>query len=202
MITVTGIPVYSDNDNAPSLFDVGTGLSRMFRFAGQTRIPYPVLAHVFTVANIVDNEHKAHALLHDAGEAVVGDQVTPWKNHATKHSEETILKRIYRDLGLGWPIPEAAHWQVLEADRKALRAEAVLLGHAEPENESFKRVELDEKAVEYTREHMKIPLTQWLGFGWSGQQFASAIHKTIGFAADGSISSEKVEAGVVDVPSP
>lgn len=59
--------------------DICHGLAHVCRFNGQTRHHYSVAQHSLIVADIVPQEHKLHALLHDAGEAYMADIARPIK---------------------------------------------------------------------------------------------------------------------------
>lgn len=144
MITIQGQAVFPDTDEAPSLYSIGYGLARTARFAGQTKIWYPVLAHIYSVASIVSSAAEIHALLHDAAESVVGDQVTTWKNEDTKLDENIIIRRIYRNLGLTYPREGTdVAIEVKIADAACLAAEAKVLGHSMPNHPHFEQVRKD-----------------------------------------------------------
>lgn len=160
MITLTGKSVYPGDGSAPSLYDVGWGLARTARFAGQTKVWYSVLPHVFAVADIVSPDAKLHALLHDAAEAVLGDQVATWKNEVTKADEREILRVLYADLGLDWDlIPKDVADEVHAADIACRSAEALLLGHSTPNASFFEAVRfaqptLFQAALDSTKTYM------------------------------------------------
>lgn len=160
MITIDNIDIYPDNENAPSLYAIGWGLARTGRFASQTHIWYPVLPHVYSVTAIVSEEAKIHAMLHDAAECVVGDQVATWKNKLTGESEDIILDRIYLKLELIKPTLAIKH-EVYSADIACRSAEAKLLGHAMGDHPHFTAIrdtmpELYERALEETRNRIAI----------------------------------------------
>lgn len=145
MITVSGNPVFPEvGGGAPSLFDIGFGLSRIPRFNGHTKIWYPVLSHTNTVANLVSWEYAAYAYLHDAGESIRGDTVTTWKTEAESISETILLQRISESVGLQWPWPDEAWVAVKRADSLALSAEAVVLGHADAMHPHFTAQRLED----------------------------------------------------------
>ena len=60
--------------------DIAHGLAYQCRFNGQTREFYSVAQHSVMVMNLVPEEHRLAALLHDAAEAYLGDMVKPLKN--------------------------------------------------------------------------------------------------------------------------
>lgn len=59
--------------------DICHGLAHVCRFNGQPRHHYSVAQHSLIVADIVPQEHKLAALLHDATEAYVADIARPIK---------------------------------------------------------------------------------------------------------------------------
>lgn len=137
MITSTGRNVWKDNGGFPSLYDIGKGLSGMPRFAFQTKKWYPVLAHVLVVGSIMPPEWSVFGLLHDAGESVVGDQVTTWKNQGTKDDEKSILTRICRSMQIEYPFSQDIQLSIDYADAAALQVEARVLGHFDPLHQGF-----------------------------------------------------------------
>lgn len=165
MITRSGRAVYHDAGQ-PSLSDIAWGLSRTCRFAGQTEKWYCVLAHTFTVAAIVPEQYRLHALLHDAAESIVGDQVTSWKNSSTAHDERTLIGRICYEHGIDniSTDPHAVR-AVKQADKIALSAEAMVLGHAEWNHGDF-LVDFEswqyERAFQLTEEHVAFGALEWI----------------------------------------
>lgn len=144
MNTIDGHEILPENTNFPSLYAIGWGLARMGRFAGQTEKWYSVLAHSFTVADLVDEKYRADALLHDAAEVIVGDQVATWKNGMTREDESNILHRIYLSIGLDLPDKGSQVFNVIKAADLAARvAEADLLGHRNPDHASFAKIRED-----------------------------------------------------------
>jgi hypothetical protein len=138
VITVTGESVWPrgsehGDQGAPSLRAIGVGLARTVRFAGQTSRFYTVLAHTFTVAELLPEELHAYALLHDAPEAIVGDVSATWKTDDHRAAEDDLLERISRSVGLPWPWAHDVWAAVKVADETALAAEAHVLGHVEAE---------------------------------------------------------------------
>lgn len=63
-----------------SIEDIAHGLAFQCRFNGQTCDFYSVAQHSLIVADLVPESHRLAALLHDAGEAYLGDMVKPLKN--------------------------------------------------------------------------------------------------------------------------
>lgn len=159
MITVTKQSLFPGNGIAPDLMSIGWGLARTARFAGQTLIWYPVLPHVYSVTDLVSEEFKIEALLHDAPEAILGDRVSTWKTDAMETQEKLLLDSIYESLGLNI-IAEMSE-EVRNADLACRAAEATLLGHAEADHPHFADIrkdlpELYERAIEVTRDRIAI----------------------------------------------
>ena len=67
--------------------DIAHGLAYQCRFNVQTREFYSVAQHSVMVMNLVSEEHRLAALLHDAAEAYLGDMVKPLKNLFPAFSE-------------------------------------------------------------------------------------------------------------------
>lgn len=133
MITLSGTAVFPHDEGVPTLEDIGVGLGRQSRFAGQTRLYQTVLAHVLTVSEIMPEPYAVYGLLHDAPEAIMSDVPTPWKHPAIVELEDGLYERIVRHYEMPWPIPAHVQAAVKEADRKALIAEAYALEHPRPE---------------------------------------------------------------------
>jgi hypothetical protein len=124
------------------LRDVAYALARINRFTGHTSEPYSVGEHSLHVLRLVERAHPgdprllAHALLHDAAEAYVGDVSAPMKFAMRKvHGsgvswydviEERVMAAILTALGLPPPTPEQhlavkrADWTMLMTERAAL----------------------------------------------------------------------------------
>lgn len=132
------------------LGDVAHGLARIPRFNGQTTRLIPVDEHSMRVARIVRRVGGGPmtvllGLLHDAGEAYVGDIVRPLKDERAKTVEagvlDCILRRVAYDIdmrradaegdlpavGTVMPPLESEHWAMVRlADDIALFYEAML----------------------------------------------------------------------------
>jgi len=89
---------------------IARSLSRICRFGGHLREFYSVAQHSYLVASLVAPELRAHALLHDAGEVVIGDIVSPLKDELDTRTvgwlrefEDAVHASILRGLGRGRP---------------------------------------------------------------------------------------------------
>lgn len=155
MIGIQGSRILPNEAGYPTLHEIGWGLARTGRFAGQTKRWYSVLPHVYCVAELVGSDAKIHALLHDAAEAVVGDQVSTWKNTLTEQSEAIVLDRIYHSLGLNPESRKANYDEVHAADLACRAAEARVLGHADPSLFDIPDREMYNQAVVHTTLHVE-----------------------------------------------
>jgi hypothetical protein len=76
------------------LRDIASGLAKTCRFGGQTTHFYSVAQHSVLVAHLAPPYLRAHALLHDASEAYLGDVIKPLKviiGRAYSELEETFM---------------------------------------------------------------------------------------------------------------
>jgi hypothetical protein len=130
MQTYTGQKLNCDCPDPQSIdiIDIAVGLSRLARYAGQTKVFYSVAQHSVYVADLVGRRggttsEQLIGLLHDAPEAYLGDLVRPVKMQLPGfvELEEKLWNAISTKL-LGWPlpIPEIVH----VADRTLLVTEA------------------------------------------------------------------------------
>ena len=115
--------------------DIIQSLANICRFGGHCRQRYTVLEHSVRVAEIVPDEHRLTALLHDAGEAYYGDICRPLKmalHEMTKYETrcgpampfqwflDKIDATIAATFGTTFPLPEC----VKHADNVLLATEA------------------------------------------------------------------------------
>ena len=109
--------------------DIAHSLSNICRFNGHCRTFYSVASHSMMVSDICQPENKLWGLLHDAGEAFIGDMLWGLKHgfpeigKAFMALEEQILMVVAEKYRLPWPIPN----DVREADRIALAIETRML---------------------------------------------------------------------------
>lgn len=59
--------------------DIAHHLSLIYRYNGGTRVPWSVAEHSIMMSYVVPQEYALEALLHDAHEMAVGDNITPMK---------------------------------------------------------------------------------------------------------------------------
>lgn len=112
--------------------DIAVALSRHPRYCGQTTRRYTVAMHSVLVADLVEPEHRLHALLHDATEAYVCDLPSPAKkqmrDEAGGESDYDRLEaRVWAAIARRYDIPHAMPAAVVAADRLAMCVEAPVL---------------------------------------------------------------------------
>lgn len=125
---------------APSLDDITIALSRQPRFGGHGRIDnYSVLDHSLFVERLARSytlftqRYRPHlrlaALLHDAHEAMTADIPSPFKSDGMREVQRTLDERILAELMPETPkLFSRAHERISELDRRALYAEALVVG--------------------------------------------------------------------------
>ncbi len=116
--------------------DIAHGLSHINRFTGATRVPYSVAEHCIHVSNLVPLEYALEGLLHDAGEAFMGDVSTPLKKLLPEYKaiEYKVEMAIAKQFGLEFPFPSC----IKNADYRMLVTEKRDLLVSSPEWEDFK----------------------------------------------------------------
>ena len=197
MATISGV-IVNPNDlgtnrfNVPSIQDIIIGLSRVHRFAGQTKTPCNVLAHTFATAEVLEaikckllnNTHAKLSngivrlgLLHDACEAIVSDTPSPFKSSEARQTEGMITQHVldayagayYNDLD----------WAVLNAvDTYIAHEEAIAYGlrvgdepeliHNKRDMLDYARVHLTEVGDEYINDDRVIDFIMDIIFDYCG----------------------------------
>lgn len=122
--------------------DLAHSLSMQCRFNGHTTSFYSVAQHCLLVAELVPEEHKLAALLHDATEAYVGDLVRPLKegmrDFANSHGDECLYdlteRRVWIAICQRFDLDPHLPACVKQADLVALATEKrdLMPIHAEP----------------------------------------------------------------------
>jgi len=108
------------------LEDIAHSLSNICRFNGHTKSFYSVAEHCVVMSHLVPADAQAGALMHDAGEAYIGDISTPLKNLAPALGdiENRILEAVLQKYGIEY----ARHRGLLkEADLRMLETERLQL---------------------------------------------------------------------------
>lgn len=97
-----------------SIEAIARGLSNICRFNGQLHCFYSVAEHSVWVSRMVEPEHAAAALMHDAAEAFIGDVTKPLKNLLPDYQavEERVEQAVWHAFGL----PAALDPAIKEAD--------------------------------------------------------------------------------------
>lgn len=95
---------------------IAHSLSLLCRFGGHCKVFYSVAEHCIRVARIVKPEYRLAALLHDAGEAYIGDVIRPLKYclSAIQEADEKAVKVVMKKFGVDFS--EEVREVVKEAD--------------------------------------------------------------------------------------
>ena len=127
ILTYTGkrFDLYEPDADVIDPRDISHSLAHLCRFNGHTREFYSVAQHCCMVAELVPDEDKLAALLHDATEAYIGDMVRPLKQwmHAYKDVENWIWDRICTRFDLDQDLPASVRQTdliVLATERRDL----------------------------------------------------------------------------------
>jgi len=124
ILTYTGrwFDVFDPRPEDVDILDIAHALSLTNRYGGHTDLPYSVAQHSVLASQEVPEEDAMWALLHDAGEAYLGDVPKPIKVNlpAFEEAEDRVLRVIAEKFGLEWPMPRS----VKEADLRLLLTEA------------------------------------------------------------------------------
>ncbi len=138
--------VFNNPDSADySIEVIAQSLSKICRFGGHCNEFYSVAQHSVSVSDLVPDELKMEALLHDAAEAFVGDMPTPLKQMLPEYKaiELEIEKSIRQKYGL----PEEMNPLIKEADIKMFVTECRDLMESSCALKSFTDIEPDEKTI-------------------------------------------------------
>lgn len=109
----------------PAMMDIETiagPLSRLCRFSGQIREFYSVAQHSVLVSDMVPEEHRFTALMHDATEAFCADMPKPIKQLCPDY--EAIEERMWKALCQRYDLPLVLPHCIHIADRRAVIMEA------------------------------------------------------------------------------
>lgn len=124
MRTVSGKKVYILNprpEDYANIEDIAHHLSLIYRYNGGTIVPWSVAQHSLMMSVLVPPEYAFEALLHDAHEMVVGDNIAPMKRACPE------IKRIDRQneiaMRLQWGLPVDPSDAVKKADARMYATE-------------------------------------------------------------------------------
>lgn len=111
-----------------SIEDIAHSLAYQPRFCGHTPYFYSVAQHCLVLCDIVADEFKIWALLHDAAEAYLSDVPAPVKDMLSEYKamEINILKVVADKYAMHWYKPRGIPQIVVEADRRLLGTEALI----------------------------------------------------------------------------
>jgi hypothetical protein len=123
ILTVTGkrFDLFESDADMIDPRDISHSLANLCRFNGHTREFYSVAQHSFIVAELIPEEHKLAALLHDATEAYLGDMIRPLKQWMSAYQdfEYLIWWRVCERFDIAPELPDCIH----QADMIALATE-------------------------------------------------------------------------------
>ena len=110
--------------------DVAHHLACVARFTGATPAPYSVAQHSVLVSRKCEGWQPGTGLwglLHDAGEAYLGELIRPIKRRLPPYKEQEVrlLRTVAQRFGLCWPMPPVVRW----VDDRLLATEARDLLH-------------------------------------------------------------------------
>lgn len=115
-------PKVSDID----IYSIARGLSRQFRYAGQTPKPYSVAEHCVLMATAhveTGGSYGLEMLMHDAAEAFIGDMPKPIKQLLPKFIElEQQLENVIVE-AFGLRVSEDTINAIKDFDRRILKTE-------------------------------------------------------------------------------
>ncbi len=150
MTTATGVKFYPYDPRPEEIRieDIAYGLSNAPRWAGQTRIHYPVLAHVLEVSDYCMLVERFDGLMHDSAEAFFCDLSSPIKRDLTEYVllEHQFMTCAAKKFGFIWPCPPG----VKLVDEYVMLCEAAALFEPRP-------------AYEYTLQGKKPRLDEYPG---------------------------------------
>jgi hypothetical protein len=110
--------------------DIALGLSRTYRYYGQTRLPITVAQHSVLVSKNVPFGYALLALLHDASEYAMGDVASPLKRLLAPiygPLERGVMNAIWARFGLtevvgpGWGTVHVADQRAFATETRDLR---------------------------------------------------------------------------------
>lgn len=121
--TYSGTRVHHPFNNPLEILttDIAHSLSQQCRFTGHLHQFWSIAQHSLCVADLVPDEHKKQALLHDATEAYLCDIPTPFKVLMPEYMR--MEKDMWELICERYDLPVEMHPSVKEADRILLMTE-------------------------------------------------------------------------------
>lgn len=107
--TITGreVDLVAFRGSDIDLIDIAFALSNICRYNGHVKRVYTVAEHSMNLADMVSPRYEAHALLHAAAEAYLGDLAAPVKKLLREYQaiENRFQQIIFRRFGLDEHMP-------------------------------------------------------------------------------------------------
>lgn len=136
MYTLSGASIELGHIDRATFKDIATGLSRLPRWAGNTRVPFSVLQHSLMVHDMVSeqefvgptNRLRLLALWHDAHEFATGDICPPFKTP----EQQAIQRKIDEELWVMLDTSPLRGWEteaIKRYDKRAVSTEAWTICH-------------------------------------------------------------------------
>lgn len=157
----------SFGDHRFDLLAVSRALANTCRFGGHCDRFYSVAEHCLRMASAATEAGRVHVLLHDLGEAYIGDIVGPLKDMFPEIGmlEEQILRCAYRQLRVAWPTADETR-EVRGLDKRMYVAERqIIMPGAVPRHDL-------PLALQFSP-------TEASTFGWSPEKAAAQYHAAL-----------------------
>jgi hypothetical protein len=175
MIMLSGTPV-SLTEGVPTIEDIALGLSRTFRFGGQTALPFTVLDHSLMMTRYLPHIGKDHEItntmhglgfFHDWHECLTGDIPRPFKTPDMKTLQEELDSRFYNSIHLHPTRADFAMLKVLDDNLITVEASCLNFGaFVEWGQMGIRRdtfLELRGDVMELVKRPMQDKITEYLG---------------------------------------
>lgn len=120
------INVFEPDPEDIDIGDIAHALSFVCRWGGHIPVFHSVATHSIHCCQLAPDEIKLQMLLHDGGEAYIGDLASPIKKRMFDYQEveNKLMGVIANKFGFEWPMSKEAHTidkQVLEMEWQRLK---------------------------------------------------------------------------------
>lgn len=118
--------IHAPDPAAICIDDIARSLAMTVRFKGHIHHFYSVAEHCVLGSGLIDPKYAMDFLLHDAGEAYMGDSPSPHKDDEHEEIEYHVRMAVYAALNLPAPDTDAIA-AVKEVDDRLLATERLVL---------------------------------------------------------------------------